>query len=666
MRRVFGVRLKLRGKLVLTFLAVGLVLTSINVWSTRWLQQRGEIVVAQHNETDRIADRLAAMATTTAEQGFGYVLSGKRAEKEACLAKLEKFDVVRRQLLAQSDIRDEEYAVLLGLGQSLQRAQVDARHMFEVYELHGHVDGPSFEAYEAAMDGLSDGVYQLSDDIRLRSTADNEAARKREGHALLAIALAAAVLGVALGTGIGIRVTRPLFRLRDAAIRVGEGDFNFTSEGRSDDELDELAQAFAEMAASIRRYIDDELLRAPLLFDQVVEGATDQLRRNLASLGETVLVCSPDGRITAANGAACMTLGYREDELVGNPLDTILGTARFAALLTRAERGASDGTSMIPGQDPQLLHKDGKQIAVSLSISLLRTAAGEAAGLICVARDLSEHRRLEAELRQAQKLEAIGRLASGIAHEINTPTQFVSDCIYFVRDATRDLLSLIEKYQAAQAGFSSGELTPDTLALLNAAEQEADLPYLVARLPMAIERALAGLSRITAIVRSMKVFAHPDQRQMEPVDLNQAVQSTLTVASNEYKYVAELETEFGELPQVTCHAGEINQAVLNLVINAAHAIADHAKHGEKGLIRVRTRRDGDSAVIAISDTGGGIPDSIQDRVFDPFFTTKEVGRGTGQGLSVARSVIVEKHRGQLSFESQRGQGTTFEIRLPLG
>jgi len=192
------------------------------------------------------------------------------------------------------------------------------------------------------------------------------------------------------------------------------------------------------------------------------------------------------------------------------------------------------------------------------------------------------------------------------------------------------------------------------------------LPYLVARLPMAIERALAGLSRITAIVRSMKVFAHPDQRQMEPVDLNQAVQSTLTVASNEYKYVAELETEFGELPQVTCHAGEINQAVLNLVINAAHAIADHAKHGEKGLIRVRTRRDGDSAVIAISDTGGGIPDSIQDRVFDPFFTTKEVGRGTGQGLSVARSVIVEKHRGQLSFESQRGQGTTFEIRLPLG
>jgi two-component system, NtrC family, sensor kinase len=164
----------------------------------------------------------------------------------------------------------------------------------------------------------------------------------------------------------------------------------------------------------------------------------------------------------------------------------------------------------------------------------------------------------------------------------------------------------------------------------------------------------------------MKVFAHPDQRQMAPVDLNQAVQSTLTVASNEYKYVAVLETDFGDLPQVTCHAGEVNQAVLNLVVNAAHAIADHAKDGEKGLIRVRTRQDGDSAVISVSDTGGGIPDSIRDRIFDPFFTTKEVGRGTGQGLSVAHSVIVEKHRGQLSFETERGRGTTFEIRLPIG
>jgi len=654
MHRLLGIRVKLRGKLTLTFLAVGLVLTSINVWSTRWLQLRWEAVVAQHNETDRIADRLATVANTVAEEGFGYAVSGDLTEKASCLNKLDNFDSVRRQLLAQSDIRDEEHAVLVVLGASLRRARLDAQQMFESYEAHGHVDRPIFEAYEAGMDTLSDGVYQLSDDIRLRSTADNQAARRRSDHVLFAIATAAAVLAISMGTGFGIRLTRPIFRLREAAIRVGEGDFDFTSEKRSEDELDDLTHAFADMAANIRRLLAAEAEQK------------SRLANIFASLGETLLVCSPSGSITAVNRAACATLGYQEDELVGKPLDSILATVRFEDLLARAVRQAAEGMSMSPSQDPQLLRKDGKQIAVSLSISLLRTAASETTGLICVAQDLSDHRRLEAELRQAQKLEAIGRMAAGIAHEINTPTQFVSDCIYFIRDATKDLLSLIEKYRSAMAVSGSGQATADTLASLHVAEQEADLPYLVTRLPSAIERALEGLSRIATIVRSMKVFAHPDQRQMAPVDLNQAVQSTLTVASNEYKYVAELETDFGELPQVTCHAGEVNQAVLNLIINAAHAIADHAKDGEKGLIRVRTRQDGDSAVISVSDTGGGIPESIRDRIFDPFFTTKEVGRGTGQGLSVAHSVIVEKHRGQLSFETERGRGTTFEIRLPIG
>ncbi len=630
------------------------MLTSINVWSTRWLQRRWEAVVAQHNETDRIADRLATVASTVAEEGLGYVLSGDPGEKAACLRKLDKFEVIRRQLLAQSDIRDEEHAVLVVLGVSVERARLVALQMFEAYEVRQHVDQLSYHAYDAGMDTLSDGVYQLSDDIRLRSRADNEAARSRSAHVLFAIATAAAVLAIAMGTGFGIRLTRPLFRLRDAAIRVGEGDFNFTSEGRSDDELDDLTHAFVDMAANIRRLLAAEAEQK------------SRLANIFASLGETLLVCSPSGSITAVNRAACVTLGYQEDELVGKPLDDILATVRFENLLARAVRQAAKGTSMSPSEDPQLLRKDGKQIAVSLSISLLRTAASETAGLICVAQDLSDHRRLEAELRQAQKLEAIGRLASGIAHEINTPTQFVSDSIYFIRDATKDLLSLIEKYQTAMAASGSTQATADTLASLHVAEQEADLPYLVARLPSAIERALEGLSRIATIVRSMKVFAHPDQRQMAPVDLNQAVQSTLTVASNEYKYVAELETDFGDLPQVTCHAGEVNQAVLNLIVNAAHAIADHAKDGEKGLIRVRTRQDGNTAVISVSDTGGGIPDSIRDRIFDPFFTTKGVGRGTGQGLSVAHSVIVEKHRGQLSFETERGRGTTFEIRLPLG
>jgi signal transduction histidine kinase len=174
------------------------------------------------------------------------------------------------------------------------------------------------------------------------------------------------------------------------------------------------------------------------------------------------------------------------------------------------------------------------------------------------------------------------------------------------------------------------------------------------------------LNRVTTIVRSLKEFAHPANHKVSPVDLNHAIQSTLTIAANEYKYVANLETDFGDLPSVLCHVGEINQAILNVVINASHAIGNVVQGtGNKGTIRVRSFRDGDAAVVTISDTGGGIPENIRARIFDPFFTTKEVGKGTGQGLAIAWAVISEKHGGELSFETTEGVGTTFVIRLPL-
>jgi len=260
-----------------------------------------------------------------------------------------------------------------------------------------------------------------------------------------------------------------------------------------------------------------------------------------------------------------------------------------------------------------------------------------------------EHRtRIEIELRQAQKLESVGRLAAGVAHEINTPVQFVSDSLQFVRDGMTDLFGVVV-----------ANITAD-------AASETDLPYLTEHLPKALDRALDGLDRVATIVRSMKAFAHPDSKEMAAADLNHAIESTLTMARNEYKYVADLETELGELPPVRCHVGELNQAVLNIVVNAAHAIGDVvAGTSTRGRIRVSTYREGDVVVIAIADTGGGIPDHIHNYIFDPFFTTKEVGRGTGQGLAIARSVIVDKHHGRLEFETSVGRGTTFFIRLAI-
>jgi len=279
--------------------------------------------------------------------------------------------------------------------------------------------------------------------------------------------------------------------------------------------------------------------------------------------------------------------------------------------------------------------------------------------------DVTEHRKLESELAQAQKLESVGRLAAGIAHEINTPVQFVSDSIHFVREGTQDLAKLIVKYRALHDDDSS-RLSAETIADIRQTESDVDLPYLLEKMPKALDRALNGLGHVAVIVRSMKEFAHPDQKEKVGIDLNQSIASTLVIAKSEYKYVADVETDFGDMPAVTCHVGEINQAVLNIVINAAHAIADHISGtDQRGCIRICTRREGDDAVIAISDTGGGIPDAIRDKIFDPFFTTKDVGRGTGQGLAIARSVIVDKHGGSICFKTEAGAGTTFFVRLPI-
>jgi signal transduction histidine kinase len=197
-------------------------------------------------------------------------------------------------------------------------------------------------------------------------------------------------------------------------------------------------------------------------------------------------------------------------------------------------------------------------------------------------------------------------------------------------------------------------------------EGEVDLTYLVNETPKAISQTLEGVTRVATIVRALKDFAHPDHKEWVPTDINRALLSTLTVARNEIKYVADVVTELGDLPLVVCQPGGLNQALLNLVINAAHAIGDVVgDSGARGTITVRTTCEDDMVVIAITDTGNGIPEAVRHRIFDPFFTTKAVGRGTGQGLTIARSVIVDNHGGTLTFETAMGRGTTFFVRVPV-
>ena len=270
--------------------------------------------------------------------------------------------------------------------------------------------------------------------------------------------------------------------------------------------------------------------------------------------------------------------------------------------------------------------------------------------------------RMESELRLAQKLEAVGQLAAGIAHEINTPMQYIVDNLTFVREACSDLERLLPAYARAVAALESRHEA--LVAEIHGLERDVDVAALRRELPLAVQEMLDGVKRVTEIVLSMKEFALPDSKEKMLVDLNKIIRNTLTVARNEYRYVAEVAAELGDVPLVSCRAGDIGQVILSLVMNAAHAIGDVAADGKLGKITVASDLDGDFARIAVRDTGGGIPDAIRERVFDPFFTTKEVGRGKGQGLAIARAVA-DKHGGTLTFDTEPGHGTVFYLRLPV-
>jgi len=279
--------------------------------------------------------------------------------------------------------------------------------------------------------------------------------------------------------------------------------------------------------------------------------------------------------------------------------------------------------------------------------------------------DVTEARRLVREMAQGQKLESVGRIAAGVAHEINTSVQFISDSVRFVRHALRDVPHALADYRALAAGVLSGKDVTEAAKKAAETDEAADVDYFLKNAPDALDRAIEGIGRVGSIVRSMTEFAHPDARTKADVDLNRAIKTTLNMARNEYKSVAELVTEFGDIPTVHCHAGDINQVVLNLLLNAAHAIGDVVEGtSTKGRITVRTRAIGDFVEISIGDTGDGIPEDVRGRIFEPFVTTKEVGRGTGQGLALSRGIVVEKLKGSLHFETETGKGTTFFIRLP--
>lgn len=401
------------------------------------------------------------------------------------------------------------------------------------------------------------------------------------------------------------------------------------------------------------------------------EDALREAERKYHSIFDDAIVgifqSSPEGRFLSVNRAMARILGFGSAEEMIESVTDISQQLYVDPKRYDEFKMAMDRLGSMLSLESEVFRKDGSKIWIASSGRAVRQGR-EVVRYEGMAEDITERKLLRAQLSQAQKLESIGQLAAGIAHEINTPTQYIGDNVRFLKDAFQGLKGVLGNYERLLVAAKGNTLSDENLKEISAAVEGADVGYLLEEIPKAIEQTLDGVQGVSKLVGAMKEFSHPGTKEKVALDLNHAIESTITVARNEWKYLADLETDFDpSLPLISCHPGEFNQVILNLIVNASHAIADASKKGgspEMGKIRVQTRNGPEWVEIRIEDSGCGIPEDVRGRIFDPFFTTKDIGKGTGQGLAIAHSVVVDKHGGSIQFETEVGKGTTFIIRLP--
>ena len=408
--------------------------------------------------------------------------------------------------------------------------------------------------------------------------------------------------------------------------------------------------------------------------EQTVQTRTRELHEShaevemmLASITAAIIGLDVDQKVTRWNRASETLFSIPSGRALGQPITKLTGKLDWSSL---GQALADCRARRVVIELPNILCRQAgvKDGFINLTLTPNRCGDNPRLDVILHAVDTTRHHLLENELQQARKLEAVGRLAAGIAHEINTPSQYVGDNTRFLEDSFAGIANALQAHQRLLEAARNNTITPALIAGVEQVLTGCDLVYLTEQIPVAIKETLEGNARVTKIVQAMKEFAHPGGREKAAANLNRAIETTIAVARNEWKYVATLDLDLdSQLPLVPCLVGDFNQCILNLVVNAAHSIGEVVKNtpGSKGRITVQTRHDDGHAEVRVSDTGTGIPESIRAKIFEPFFTTKDVGKGTGQGLYLAYQTIVEKHRGTLKFESETGRGTTFIIRLPL-
>lgn len=422
-----------------------------------------------------------------------------------------------------------------------------------------------------------------------------------------------------------------------------------------------------EMARAVEQFLEDrrQLTEAQLSLRQ----SEEMLRAITDAVQSAVFLIDDEDRIQFVNPAAEAMFGYRREEILGRRLHETIVPERF-----REQAGEGLSAYRITGKGAIFAHprelagrrKDGTELDILLLVGrVFKNGRWWAAGSII---DITERLAAEAELKKTQteamhaaRLASIGQLAAGIAHEINTPAQYVSDNIKFICDASTSFFTVL----AAARNLAREAADLESATTFAETCDDADIDYLIEELPAAIRQSLEGIDKVSRIVASLKEFSHPGGGAKEMVDLNRAIENAVTITHSIWKDTAGLETRLDpELPPVFCRIGEMNQVFLNLIVNGAQAIEQAEKEGP-GEIVIATQAAGEEVVITVTDTGGGVPAEIRDQIFHPFFTTRPVGKGSGQGLAICYDIVVNKHRGRIEVSGVPGEGAVFTVRLPV-
>ncbi len=398
----------------------------------------------------------------------------------------------------------------------------------------------------------------------------------------------------------------------------------------------------------------------------------EELRISVDSLGEGVIRVDSEGRINMMNRAAKEILDFSpSSEYSGDYIFNVcnvIGRDNSIRLFNPIDWLHTQNEKTFSSKQITIETKKEKRKILRVVVSEIKDQSGIYHGIILVLRDVTEELRVEQQKALSQKLESIGSLAAGIAHEINTPMQFIGDNETFLKDSFQALMTFLTDLKSMYKYALPADLQDNVRESIDALELQHDMEYIGNQIPIAIDRSLFGISRVNKIITSLRNFSHSSNREKAPSNINKAIEDTIIISTNEWKYVATMNTDLdASIPLVTCAIDEINQVIINMIINATHTIKDKIETGEfrLGRIDISTNTSENEIEITITDNGMGIPQEYTEKIFDPFFTTKEVGRGTGQGLAIAHDII-SKHNGRITFETEKGVGTSFHVFLPIG